>query len=226
MARLRSPGGEGSELALPSGDPGSIRSVAARFRLVSGRSLATAGVRGDAAADLSLVWQGAAADQAAGELATLSGRARRVLPQLEAGGRALERYADALEHATRRVRVLRGQAAEARHEHARLVAAARATATDPLAAAAAAARADQWLAEGLGSIHRAYGRELDALMAAGAACARVLSGLAATAVVAGAAWSRGGAGGLLGGLPLAREQIRLARSGRWGTDATSRAGLV
>ena len=90
MARLHRPGG-GGELALPSGDPESIRAAAARFRQVSGRSLATAGVCGNATADLSLVWQGAAAEQAGGELSTLSARARRVLPQLEMGGRALDR---------------------------------------------------------------------------------------------------------------------------------------
>ncbi|MDN5795727.1 MAG: hypothetical protein L0H79_08245, partial [Intrasporangium sp.] len=142
----------------PSGDPDTIRAAALRFRQVSARALATSGVRGDVGADLALVWTGSAASAAAGELATLSGRARHVLPQLESGAGALSRYADALEHAIRHSRLLRGRAADAREDHARLVAVARATALDPAACALAISRADQELADGLARLHRTHGQ--------------------------------------------------------------------
>jgi hypothetical protein len=178
---------------------------------VSGRALATAGVRGDAGANLALFWTGPAAGAAQDELARLSGRALKVLPQLATAGLSLSRYADALEQATRQTRLLRGRAAEARDEHARLVAVARATAVDPVACALAVERADRELADRLAALHRAHGRVMDEFMAAGAACARTLSQLSAIASPGAAAPSAAAASdAVLQGLPLTREQIRLA----------------
>jgi hypothetical protein len=200
-----------AELRPPHGDPDAIRAAAARLRLVSARALATAGVRGDAAADLSLVWSGSVADQAALELGVLSARARGVLPQVADAGSALLAYADVLDSTIARVTALRARAVAAREEHARLVAAARSS--EPVASAALVARADLRLAETLAEVHRAHGRVLDDFRTAGAWCARRLSGLTDTTLVSAAghgAYSGRGHEGLLGGLSLVEQQIRIA----------------
>lgn len=201
------------ELRMPHGDPGAIRAAAARLRWVSGRALATAAVRGDAAADLSLVWSGTAADEAAHELAVLSNRARRLLPQIGEAGHALMAYADVLEETIARTTALRIRAKAARADHARAVASTRAAGTDPAAAAQIMARADLRLAEALDAIHRAHGRTLDDFMGAGARCARTLSGLAGTArALTGSGVFTGirGLEGFLAGLPLVELQVRIA----------------
>lgn len=201
------------ELRQPHGDPESIRAAARRLRDVSGRALATAGVRGDAAADLSLVWSGSVADQAALELGVLSARARGVLPQVADAGSALLAYADVLDSTIARVTTLRARAAAAREEHVRLVAAARSAGSDPASVAALVARADLRLAETLGEVHRAHARTLDEFRAAGSLCARRLSGLNSTTRVSGAghgAYAGRGYEGVLGGLGLVDQQIRLA----------------
>lgn len=205
--------GPDAELRVPHGDPEAIRAAGARLHRVSGRALATAGVRGDAAADLSLVWSGTAADDAEHELAVLSARARRLLPQVDEAGHALMAYADALEWTIGRTTALRLRAESARAEHARLVTAARAAGLDPVAEGAALARAELRLSEALGDIHRAHGRALDDFMTAGTRCARTLSGLAAAArALSGSRVFTGGGGldGLLAGLPLVELQIRVA----------------
>lgn len=195
----------------PTGDPAALRAAARRCREVSERALATAGVRGDAGADLALFWTGAAADAAQGELSTLSGRALRVLPQVAMAALSLTRYADALEHAIHQTRRLRSQATESREEHARLVAAARTVAVDPVAFAGAVQRADEELAGRLAALHRAHGRVMDEFMAAAGSCARTLSQLSAAATPGTAVPSAAAASeAVLQGLPLAREQIRLA----------------
>ncbi len=202
---------EPSGFEAPTGDPAAIRAAAVRFREVSGSALATAGVRGDAGAELALFWTGPAAAAAGEELATLSGRARQVLPQLAAAGAALGHYADALERAIEQTRRLRSQAAASREDHARAVAMARVTAVEPVAAAAAVARADQELADRLAALHRAHGRVMDEFMSAGAACARTLSELSSRATASGSGQGAAAASeAVLQGLPLAREQIRLA----------------
>jgi hypothetical protein len=199
------------ELRPPHGDPEAIRAAAARLRHVSGRALATAGVRGDAAADLAVVWNGSVADQAALELGVLSARARAVLPQISDAGSALLAYADALESTIARVAALRARASAARDEHTRLLAAAQGS--DPVAGAALVARADLRLAATLGEVHRAHGRALDDFRAAGATCARRLCGLSDTTRVSAAghgAYAGRGHEGLLGGLGLVDQQIRIA----------------
>lgn len=205
--------GPDAELRVPHGDPEAIRAAAARLHRVSGRALATAGVRGDAAADLSLVWSGTAAADAEHELAVLSGRARRLLPQIDDAGHALMAYAEVLEWTIGRTTALRLRAEAARAQHARLVMAARATGLDPVAEVAALARAELRLSAALGDIHRAHGRALDDFMTAGTRCARILSGLAGTArALSGSRVFTGGGelDGLLAGLPLVELQIRIA----------------
>lgn len=199
------------EFVGPTGDAEAIRAAAFRFREVAGRSLATAGVSGDAAGDLALYWSGPAAGAAAEELAILSGRARQVLPQLTAAALSLSRYAASLEHAVQQTTRLRRQATAAREEHDRLVLVARATAIDPTIAAAAVARADHDLAHELARLHRTHGQVMDEFMAEGTACARALARLTADAAPGvGLPTASGASAAMLSGLPLAREQIRLA----------------
>ncbi|MEP7333767.1 MAG: hypothetical protein ABI692_16950, partial [Terracoccus sp.] len=165
-------------LAVPDGDPDSLRAAARRLRQVADHGLATAGVRGGAGAELAEVWSGSAATGAAAELATLSTRARAVLPQVDDGGRALAAYADSLEAAIAAARSLSARAGRAADEHRRNLATIDLThAVDPVLHAAATARADQLHETELTGIHRRYGAAMDALMAAGTRCARALAGL-------------------------------------------------
>lgn len=199
-----------AELQVPHGDPTAIREAAARLHRVTDRAFATAGVRGEAAADLALVWTGTAATEADHELGVLSARARRFLPQVDHAGRALMAYADALEETIQRTTALRERAEATRVDHARAVAAARASALDPATSAALTARAEQRLSESLGEIHRAHGRVLDEFMTAGVRCARTLAGLADTARVARAGHPGRSVEGQLTGLPLVEQHLRIA----------------
>ncbi len=202
-----------SEFLLPNGDPEAIRAAAARLRQVSDRALATAGVRGSAASELPLVWSGSVAEQAGVELGVLSARSRDVLPQIAQAGSALVAYAVALESTIARVRTVRAHASAAHGEHARMMAAARAASADPVTQETLTARADARLAEALRDLHRAHGRALDELTSAGTRCARSLAGLTDSTWVSsrshGARAVRGHEG-LLGGLGLVGEQVRIA----------------
>ena len=165
-------------LSVPSGDPDSLRAAARRLRQVADHGLTTAGVRGGAGAELAGVWSGSAATGAATELATLSTRARAVLPQVDDGGRSLAAYADSLEAAIATARSLSAQAGRAADEHRRNLAAIDLTHTlDPVLHAAATTRAAQLHDTELTGIHRRYGAAMDALTAAGTRCARALAGL-------------------------------------------------
>lgn len=168
----------GGDLAVPAGDPEVLRAAGRRMQRVAARALATAAVRGECGPELALHWQGVVADAPGVELGQLSARAMRLLPGVGAGGAALGRYAEALADAQARVRALQGRAVEAREDHRRAVAAADAVGVDPAGRAAVVARADRDLQERLVLVRRGYGRVLDDLTAAGASCARVLSGLA------------------------------------------------
>ena len=201
-------GGSRGELAVPAGDPAALRGAAARFRRVANRGLATSSVSGSAAPELSLHWQGAAAVTAGAELSQLSARAQRLLPGLDAAGLALTTYADAIEYTQGRVRALRANAARARDEHARSLAASRGGGTDPVIAVQLGERADRELDQTMRLIHRAYGACVDDFTESGARCARTL------ALISRAAG--GGRGGtavradVLAGLQLAQQQIQAA----------------
>ncbi len=201
-------GGSRAELAVPEGDPAALRGAADRFRRVADRALATAGVFGTAAPELSLYWQGSAAAAAGVELSQLSGRAQRLLPGLDGAGLALTAYADALEHTQGRVRALHDKAAAARDEHVRAIAAAGAFGTEPVLAAQLAERSHRELDQAMAAIHRSYGACMEELWAAATRCARALAWISAAA---------GADHGLaavrldvLAGLPLAQGQIRAA----------------
>ena len=149
---------------MPDGDPETLRAAARRLRQVADRGLATAGVRAVTGAELAGVWSGPSATGAATELAALSGRAGRVLPQVDDGGRALAAYADALEAATAAARSLSAQAERAADEHRRTLATIDLIhVTDPVLHAAASTRADQLHDTKLTGIHRRYGAAMDAL---------------------------------------------------------------
>ena len=200
--------GSRGELAVPEGDPGALRAAAGRFRRVANRALATAGLCGTAGPELSLQWEGPAAEAAGAELLQLSVVGRRLLPGLDGAGLALSRYSDVLEHAQGRVRALGVKVEAARDEHARSTAAARGAGIDPLLAAQLHERADRQLEETLGVIHRSYRACMDELWAAGTRCARTLSWISATAGAGrGAAAIRAD---VLAGLHLVQDQLRAA----------------
>lgn len=202
-----------TELPMPHGDPEAIRRAAAALNRVSTRALATAGVRGDTGSELSLVWSGTVADRAAVELGVLSARSRAVLPQVGDAGTALLAYAEVLEATTARVRTLQVRAGVARQEHARLVAAARTASADPVATEAMIARADSRFTDEVREIKRLHGRALDELGLAASRCARVVAGLTDSTWVGSAghgAQAGHGQAGLLGGLDLVGQQIRIA----------------
>ena len=166
------------DLAVPDGDPASIRAAARRLRLVADTGLATAGVRGEATDELAGVWTGSSATQAGRELSSLSLRARTVLPLVDDGGQALAAYATALESAITAARVLSGQARRATDEQQRTLARIDLThATDPVLHAAAVTQATQAHATEVNGIHRRYGTAMDVLSAAATRCARTLTGL-------------------------------------------------
>jgi hypothetical protein len=197
------------DLTVPDGDPAAIREAARRMRHISGRALATHGVRGDSSADLTQAWSGDAASLAATELVQLSGRSRRVLPHLEVAGSALATYADALERAITRSRALRGRLADAHTEHSRRVALIRTSVADPVSCAAAVEAADRRLAEEVVTTRRRHGAVMEEFHAAGRACARRLSALNAATAPAGAG-SDAIAGELIGNLSLVRQQVAAA----------------
>ncbi|MDN5764979.1 MAG: polymorphic toxin type 24 domain-containing protein [Humibacillus sp.] len=166
------------DLAVPDGDPASIRAAARRLRQVADTGLATAGVRGEATDELTGVWTGSSATGAGRELSSLSLRARTVLPLVDDGGQALAAYATALETAITAARALSGQARSATDEQQRTLARIDLThAADPVLHAAAATRAEQAHATKVNGIHRRYGAAMDVLTAAATRCARTLAGL-------------------------------------------------
>jgi hypothetical protein len=197
------------DLTVPDGDPAAIREAARRLRHISGRALATHGVRGDSSVDLSRVWTGDAANLAATELALLSGRSRRVLPHLEAAGTALAVYADALERAITRSRALQAKLGDAHTEHARRVALIRTSVADPISCVAAVDAADRRLAEEVATTRRRHDAVMEEFHAAGRACARTLAALSASTAPAGAG-SEAVTAELMGNLSLVRQQVAAA----------------
>lgn len=197
-------------VAVPTGDPESIRRAAAQLHRVSAQALATSALSGQARAELSLAWTGDTAERAAGELATLTGRGRQVLPQLGEAGEVLAAYSDVLDSSIRETRSLQRCEATARVEHERLAAAVRSTLAEP-AASLALARADDELRARLATVHREYGIVMDRLMAAAARCSRTLSSLSANAVTRGHGRGQSAvAAALVGDLPLIQQQLAAA----------------
>lgn len=166
------------ELAVPDGDPASIRAAARRLRQVADTGLATAGVRGETTGELAGVWTGSSATGAGRELSSLSLRARTVLPLVDDGGQALAAYATALETAITVARALSGQARRATDEQQRTLARIDLThAADPVLHTAATTQAERTHATEVNGIHRRYGAAMDVLTAAATRCARTLAGL-------------------------------------------------
>lgn len=168
-----------AHLAPPGGDPTAIRAAARELRREAARGLANGGLGVSAQAELGLVWQGDVATRAQSDLAVLADRTRRLLPHLGHAADGLDRYAGALERACAQVDGLRRRADEAMDEHARRVATARVTSTEPTTYAAAVALAGRDRDSALSSVHRAHGAVLDELTAAANQCARRLDALTA-----------------------------------------------
>ena len=166
------------DLAVPDGDPTSIRVAARRLRQVADTGLATAGVRGEATDELAGVWTGPSATGAGRELSALSLRARTLLPLVDDGGQALAAYATALETAITAARTLSGQARRASDEQHRTLARIDLThAADPVLHAAAATQAERAHDTELNGIHGRYGAAMDTLTTAATRCARTLASL-------------------------------------------------
>ncbi|MDV3222481.1 hypothetical protein, partial [Intrasporangium sp.] len=196
-------------MAVPSGDPDSIRRAAAQLRRLSARALDSGALTGQARGELAMVWTGDAAEQAAAELATVAARGRPLLSQIDRAGVALAAYSDILDSSMRQARSLQRRESTARLEHERLVAAASAL-TEP-AASQARALADDGLRARLAAVHREHGVVMDRLMAAAARCSRALSSLTARAVVTGPGRGPSAVGAaLVDDLPLVQRELTAA----------------
>ncbi|OFE14938.1 hypothetical protein BA895_07210 [Humibacillus sp. DSM 29435] len=213
------------DLDVPDGDPEMLRVAARRLRQLSDHGLATAGVRGNAGAELAGVWSGPSAAEATTELAALSSRAGRVLAQVDDGGRALAAYAGSLEAAIAAARSLSAQAGRAADEHHRTLATIDIThAGDPVLQLAASTRAERLHHTELTGIHRRYGAAMDALTTSATRCARALAGLTPSVMSASPVAATPSLDpGLVYDLPLVRGQLDAAAAAGVGQRAVQPA---